>query len=83
MMDPLVEMHLLLREAGWVPEYDEENEHWMWSRVDVPKIEIQTYRNRAGETVCEEWRWNDEEDNVVHSTIEALRQRLQELTPKK
>jgi hypothetical protein len=91
-MDPLAEMHLLLREHGWEPESDESiplnfpdvTAAWNWRHPQHPEKEIQTV----------EWcEWSDTNDRThpaqkpswtitgrdKSTSVASLRRRLKEL----
>jgi hypothetical protein len=69
-MDRLTEMHLLLREAGWEPEYTGED-IWVWSLAGCKKKIITD--NHRGEIY-----WHRETAVLVQS-VRSLKKRLKEL----
>ena len=81
-MDPLTEMHLLLREAGWTPEYRIEEgyyESWRWSHTGHKRT-ILTFWNDPDRTQA---TWGDTTEVVKRNqwshSVDELRQRLKEL----
>lgn len=77
-LDPLAEMHLLLREHGWKPELGKEGEGWTWT---LPGCHRSFYTAMDGQVDdCFEfeipYRRNDE---GRYHTVDSLRRRLQEL----
>jgi hypothetical protein len=72
-MDPLAEMHLLLREAGWAPRYDDEEwDCWYWYGPGPVFVTMRDPSADSGVT-CEELR--SEEAPYQQHTLDAL-QRL-------
>ena len=92
-LDPLAEMHLILREHGWVPEHetwwaedddDEDTDYWDWSHPDRPDAWFRTIAEKGDE------RWSSgprpttsAREIVVGNTVASLRRRLRELAKKK
>lgn len=68
MMDPLAEMHKLLREHGWD---DATGKAWRWTHPDHP-TSILTVRDASGRVV-----WT--EAGRTNFTVDDLRRRLKEL----
>ena len=60
-MDPLAEMHLLLREHGWEPKHellDGVDNVWFWTLTGHPFV-IMTYRDDAGPVGWAEYKGRD------------------------
>jgi len=54
-MEPLTEMHLLLREHGWEPEIERDNgpSYWEWKSIRVvPSVAARTHRRRVRAVPC-------------------------------
>jgi hypothetical protein len=84
-MDSLTEMHLVLRDAGWVPEhipahYPEDN--WQWTLAGSP---IDIWTSKDSEDHVEWCECAKGSDRVIqrHDTVDELRRRLKELAAKK
>ena len=69
-MDPLTEMHLLLREHGWEPENN--RSAYLWTRAGCPK-QIQTFR------VGNLTEWLAFPGGRLSQGVTSLRKRLKQL----
>jgi hypothetical protein len=87
-MDPLAEMHLLLREHGWEPRFNSRGYRWMfwkWTRpgCDWTVVTVRDYRDP------EDTRWQIVYGRAWRSfsgeprgfRVAGLRRRLEELAP--
>jgi hypothetical protein len=75
-MTPLAEMHLLLREHGWYPNYCPEVDWWEWTLNGCDTM------IRTGHWIKTFWDEVDPEFTAKHHTVASLRKRLKELALK-
>jgi hypothetical protein len=87
-VDPLTEMHLILREAGWTPETGEKKFYWLLEGCNSLIITSRMEGGRPEEQTPAVWFEYDRNEGHLpppdrnpnnHMSVDALRLRLKEL----
>lgn len=76
-MEPLAEMHLLLREAGSEPNYHDQFSTWHWTQTGAP-VYFLTFRARV-RTVCMERQTVSCANLKTYYVAPSLEKRLKQL----